>query len=212
MSARERAHRPMFLPQPIPGTGQPQRALFVGRWSACLRAPASGVCARFAPDLLSEECAALLFRAHQAGWRIYLIGNEEAVARGRVSDASWERFEADLIAWLAARGVPVARNYACLDHPAGKGPHKRDSVFRFPNTGALYHAAQQDATELDESWILSSDAFELVAGWRAGCRIARIGASRKASIDDLEVEADIAAESVVAALRELLACDQFARR
>ena len=204
--------RPTLLPQPLPGTGVPRRALFVGRWSACLRAPAGGAASRFDPDLFSEGSAALLFRAAQSGWRIYLIGNEDAVARGRVSDASWQRFEAEMLAWLAGQGVPVVRNYACLDNPEGKGAHRRDSVFLFPNTGALYHAAQEDGTELGESWILSGDAHELAAGWRAGCHIARIGPSRKAIAGDLEVEAEIASASIAGALTELLAADQFARR
>lgn len=205
--------RPRPAPRPIPGTTAPPRALFVGRWGALLaRPPGAAPGARFDPALVSSGATAMLFRACQAGWSVYLIGNEEAVARGRVSDAAWQRFQADLVGWLAGQGVPVVRDYACLDHPEGKGGHRQDSVFLFPNTGALYHAAQEDGIELGESWIVSADALELAAGWRAGCRLVRIGSSPRASAGELEVEAEGCARDLASAMRELLAGGATSRR
>jgi histidinol phosphatase-like enzyme len=206
---RESPRRPLPL-LPIPGTTRAPRALFVGRWSACLAAPSGGFRGEFRPELFSAGAEALLFRASQAGWTIYLIGNEDAVAEGRVSDHAWTRFEEALLGWLAGRGIRVARNYACLDHPEGRGAHRRDSVFLFPNTGALYHAAQEDGIQLGDSWIVSSDPLELAAGWRAGCRIARVGGGRAARHGPLEVEAEIAATDLSGVLRELLSAEASA--
>jgi D-glycero-D-manno-heptose 1,7-bisphosphate phosphatase len=166
----------------------------------------------------SERALQLLFRAGQRGWNLYLIGNEDGVAKGRVADAAWEEYEARLREKLAGEGIVLVRHYACLDHPKGKGKHRRDSVFRFPNTGALFHAAQEDGIELRESWLLSSDVDELAAGWRAGCRTGRVGSScsKAASKEaedpsELEVEADLVAEDLASALAELLACDEYSR-
>lgn len=206
---RPSPRRPIPL-APIPGTTRPPRALFVGRWSACLVKPAGGFRGEFRPELFSAGAEALLFRAVQAGWTVYLIGNEDAVAHGRVSDAAWQRFEGELLGWLAGRGIPVARNYACLEHPEGRGAHRRDSVFQFPNTGSLYHAAQEDGIRLAESWLVSSDPLELAAGWRAGCRVAHVGTGRKARLDELEVEAEIVAADLRGVLSELLAAEASA--
>ena len=205
--------RPRPQARPIPGTTSPPRALFVGRWGALLARPeGSAPGARFDPSLVCPGATAMLFRASQAGWRVYLVGNEDAVARGRVSDVAWQRFQSELSAWLAKQGVAVARDYACLDHPEGKGEHRQDSVFLFPNTGALYHAAQEDGVELSESWIVGADPLELAAGWRAGCRLLRIGPTTRASAGELEVEAEACARDLALALRELLASDALVRR
>jgi histidinol phosphatase-like enzyme len=210
MHPRRQSPRRPIQALPIPGTTRAPRALFLGRWSACLALPAEGFPREFHPELFSAGAEALLFRAAQAGWSLYLIGNEDEVARGRVSDPAWLRFEAELLGWLAGRGVPVARNYACLDHPEGHGIHRRDSVFLFPNTGALYHAAQEDGIHLAESWLVSSDPLELAAGWRAGCRVAHVGAGRKARLAELEVETEIAADDLNGVLHELLSADAHA--
>lgn len=205
------------LSGPLPGAGRPVRGLFVSRSSVLLSAESShrsaepphgaerALSATFSPGTLR-----MLFRAGQHGWTLYLIGNEDSVARGRVSDAAWERFEADLMKRLQGEGIPITRHYACVDHPRGKGKHQRDSVFRFPNTGALYHAAQEDGIELRESWVISSDTDELAAGWRAGCRTARVGAKQDRKCD-LAVEPDLAANDLAGTLAEVFGSDEFSR-
>jgi histidinol phosphatase-like enzyme len=152
----------------------------------------------------------MLFRAGQRGWSIYLIGNEEAVARGHLADTAWETLEQDLLERLRGQGVSIARHYACLDHPQGKGKHRRDSVFRFPNTGALYHAAQEDGIELRESWVISRATDELAAGWRVGCRTARIASDRGRG-EGLQVECPIVSGDLTSALAEVLGNDEYSR-
>jgi D-glycero-D-manno-heptose 1,7-bisphosphate phosphatase len=192
---------------PLPGTGIPPRGLFVSRFGAILERPGTGVPrhvdeARFQPRVLE-----LLFRAGQAGWNVYVIGNEDDVARGRVSDAAWEKFDTALLSHLKGQGIALKRNYVCLDHPQGKPPHDKDSVFLFPNTGCLYHAAQEDGIELRESWLVSGDVMELAAAWRAGVRVAAIRGEAAAilGVEDLQVEPDVVARSAASALAEVLA-------
>jgi histidinol phosphatase-like enzyme len=156
--------------------------------------------ARFHPRVLE-----LLFRASQAGWNVYVVGNVESVARGRVTDAVWERFDEAFLGHLKGQGIAVTRNYVCLDHPAGKPPHDKDSVFLFPNTGCLYHAAQEDGIELRESWLVSDDVLELAAAWRAGVRVAAVDPIGARSESDLQVEPNIVARAPSAAILEILA-------
>ncbi|MBK7644185.1 MAG: hypothetical protein IPJ19_14250 [Planctomycetes bacterium] len=198
---------------PIPGTGLPPRGLFVSRWRGLLRARGLEHLPRLEAEALAPEALALLFRASQHGWQVYLVGNEPGVASGRVSDARWESFKDELEALLAGQGIPLRRHYACLEDPQGRGSHKKDSVFQFPNTGVLYHAAQEDGLELSESWLVSADTDEVAAAWRAGVRTLALeeepqpGSPRS----PLQVEPTLRAPDVARGLRQLLALDPLAR-
>lgn len=197
-------------PKPLPGTEPPVRALFVDRWGTLLAAPEGGRLPRFEPSLFLPGAVDALFRACQAGWLVYLIGNEDAVARGRASDQAWEQFEQQLVAHLLGQGVPVRRSYACLDHPEGKGRHRRRSVFQLPDTGLLYHAQQMDGVVLHESWVLGDGPLELAAGSRAGCHLGRVRVPADVR-DDLHVDAELFAADLPAALDEVLVAKLYAR-
>ncbi len=192
---------------PLPGTERAARGLFVGRWGALLERPADGLCRTFEEARFTPRAVELLFRATQAGWRLYLVSNEPAVARGKLSDAAWSAFQEALHARLARLGVPIARDYACLDHPEGRHKHQRDSVFRFPNTGALYHAVQEDGISLSASWFVSDDPLELAGASRAGVRAIAIGGSRRVGDEALEVECEDSAANLSAAIADILAAD-----
>lgn len=189
---------------PLPGTEPATRGIFVDRWGTLLELPKSGSCAQFRNASFIEGTVDSLFRAQQGGWSVYLIGNEEQVAKGRMAESTWERFEGELLAHLASMGIDVRRNYACLDHPEGKGAHQRPSVFCLPDTGLLYHAAQVDAVVLDKSWVIGDGRDELAAGGRAGCRTIGVLTGRAISAPGLEVEPTLTLPSLVEAVDFLL--------
>jgi histidinol phosphatase-like enzyme len=187
----------------LPPYRRPVRALFVKRWGVLLEPtePPRGLA--FDEGLLARGAVDALFRARQAGWLLYLIGNEEAVAHGRVNDAAWHAFERALLAHLAGRGASVQRSYACLDHPEGKGPHRKRSVFQLPDTGAFFHAAQHDEVELGHSWVIGDTTVDLSGGERAGCRVASVRSGRALADGELEVEPALTAEDLPEALDAL---------
>lgn len=206
---------PRFLHEPLaplPGTAPPRRGLFIDRWGTLLELPGSGACARFEDARFTPRALQALFRARTAGWELYLIGNEEAVATGRVSDAAWKRFESALLEHMAGQGASVTRCYACLDDPVhGKGAHRRDSVFQVPGTGAMYHAMQHDGIRLEESWVVGDSSLELAAGWRAGCRIAGVRTGLALADGALGVEPSRMADDLASFVYELLALGAAAR-
>jgi len=211
MSFRDDFDRPPLAP--LPGTSAPRRALFVDRWGTLLEPPPADP--RRAYSRLSFVPGTLdaLFRATQAGWRVYLLGNEEAVARGHVQPARWERFESEMLSELAKAGVRVERCYACLDHPEhGKGAHLRDSVFLLPNTGAMYHARQHDGIDLKSSWVIGDSTLELAAGWRAGCRTAGVRSGLGLADQELETDVELVADDLAAVLDEILELARAAHR
>ena len=197
---------------PLPGTEAPKKALFIDRWGTLLELPPRGHRARFADAEFTDRALDSLFRASQAGWAIYLIGNEDAVARGRISEHTWETFERDLLEAMAAAGVSVARNYACLEHPVhGKGVRMKDSVFLLPNTGAMYHSMQHDGIHLGGSWVIGDSTIELAAGWRAGCRTAGVRTGLATEDGVLEIDPEFVADDLTEVLAQILRLSQVAR-
>jgi len=186
----------MHTPFPsLPGSGQPKRGLFIDRWGTLMEQPAKGHYSSFNPEQFTPGALDTLFHAAQSGWTIYLIGNEDAVAFGRQSATSWRKLESDLLEHLRSHGIPVL--------PEGKRPHNKDSVFLLPNTGILYHAAQNDGIALNSSWVIGDSTIELVAGWRAGCRLAGVRTGIALEDGELQVEPDIFADNLASVLHEL---------
>jgi histidinol-phosphate phosphatase family protein len=189
---------------PLEGTVPAPRALFVDRWGTLLETPAAGYAV--VPSELRFLAGALdaLFRASRAGWRIYLLGNEDAVAKGILTLESWKEIEKKMLAELLRAGVAVVRNYACLDHPEGVPGRQNDSVYLLPNTGAFYHAVHSEGIDLGKSWVIGDSTLELVAGWRAGCRMAAVQTGLALGDATFEVAPEVVAADLRKVVFELL--------
>ena len=195
---------------PLPGTHPPVRGLFVDRWGTLARLPEKDFVHRWEQVEFIEGSVDALFRAQQSGWNLYLIGNEEAVAHGRLSDRSWTKLESELLDHLSSMGVNIRRNYACLDHPQGKPPHKKPSVFLLPDTGALYHAAQVDGVDLSQSWVVGDSTLELACGERAGCHVAAVRTGLALEDRTLDVEPDMLGDDLADVIGTLLSFEAYA--
>jgi D-glycero-D-manno-heptose 1,7-bisphosphate phosphatase len=200
-------------PSPLPGTESPSRALFVDRWGTLLKKPEDAQAGSLGTPAFYEGVLDALFRCTQAGWMIYLIGNETDVANGCTDESEWKRFESEMVSVMHAHGVRVARSYACLEDPAhGKGERQRDSVFLLPNTGAMYHARQFDGIRLDQSWVIGDSTLELAAGWRAGCQTAGVCTGVSQGDTTLETDISFEAPNLTEALDTILQLAQVAAR
>lgn len=205
-------HHSAPLPQRcLPGTEPPLRGLFVDRWGTLLELP-SGPPKRFADARFVTGAVDALYRAQSDGWSVYLVGNEDHVAYGQVSDQEWLHFEGELLASLADQGVRPKRLYACLDHPAGKDPHKKPSVFRLPDTGIFFHALQADGIHLGQSWVVGDSTLELAAGQRAGCRTAAVRTGVGLSDRELAIEPDVVFDDVASMIQALVRSPAYSRQ
>lgn len=159
---------------PIHGTRPSPHGIFVKTWGTLLSLPSHGH-ARGPEDVrFTPGAQGALFRAAEAGWHIYLIGNEPAVARGIVSDEAWAQIEASIMTGLSRAGIHLAKSYVCTEDPAGRGRHQGESVYHLPNTGAFFNATHEDGVELRKCWCIGDSTVELVAAWRAGVRMAGV--------------------------------------
>lgn len=199
-------------PRPIPGAEQPLRGLFVDRFGTLLESPGSAGFRPFSPAAIPSAAIDALFRLSRNGWNVYLVGNEDAVANGKVSDEEWQRFERELLEHLTRHGVSIKRNYACLDDIAGKGAHKKLSVFRFPDTGVFFHAQQFDHIELRRSYLIGDSTLEIAAAERSGLKTIGVRTGFGCRDESLHVAPELTVDSVVEALELFLKSDQFALR
>lgn len=189
---------------PIPGTTPPPHGLFVDRWGTLLETPERGY-ARVPDEVRFHEGAVdALFRAVRAGWNVYLLGNEDAVAYGHLAPEAWDAVEEHVLGQLRAAGVLFTRHYACTTRPDGVPGQVGDSVYLLPNTGAFYHASHEDGVELRKSWVIGDSTLELVAGWRSGCRVAGVRTGLGLSDGAFGVEPEFVARSLAEAIDVLL--------
>ena len=189
---------------PLEGTVPTPRALFVDRWGTLLETPEAGYASL--PSEVRFHAGALdaLFRASQAGWYLYLLGNEDAVAFGRQSVEAWSEVEKKMLGELTRAGVALTRNYACIDHPEGVPGRRNDSVYLLPNTGAFYHAFHVDGINLAKSWVIGDSTLELVAGWRSGCRMAAVRTGLALKDATFAVDPEVVGEDLRRVVLELL--------
>lgn len=196
----------------LPGAQPPLRGLFIDRFGTLVDSPGPAGFRAFDPSHVPAAAVDALFRLCSAGWNIYLVGNEDAVAKGKVSDESWQSFEKSLLEHLARFGVNIVRNYACLDDIAGKGAHKKLSVFRLPDTGIFFHAQQFDGVELRRSYVIGDSTLEIAAGARAGLKTIGVRTGFGCRDESLAVTPDVWADDIVSALGLFLRSEQFAVR
>ncbi len=192
-------------PAPIPGTEQPRRGLFVDRWGTLLQLLGGEPGQDFRATEFVRGGVEALHYAANSGWYVYLIGNEEAVAKGRVSDESWNDFQAALDQVLFERGVRIRRSYACLDLPDGVGPHAKKSIFQLPDTGIFFHACQEDGLDLRESWAVGDSTVELVAATRAGLRAAAVRTGLALSDREFDLEPELEGRDLADVVRSIVA-------
>jgi D-glycero-D-manno-heptose 1,7-bisphosphate phosphatase len=106
-----------------------------------------------------------------AGYRLAIATNQSGIGRGLFGWVEYERFQARLLADLAAAGVSIAASFVC--------PHVPDAgcSCRKPEPGLLLRARELLGAELGACWVVGDTASDVELARRAGCRGAvRVGA------------------------------------
>jgi D-glycero-D-manno-heptose 1,7-bisphosphate phosphatase len=106
-----------------------------------------------------------------AGFRLVVVTNQSAVARGLVTEEGLERIHKELRRQLLERGIDLDAIYYCPFHPDGTvEEYARESMDRKPQPGMLLRAARELKIDLAHSWMVGDSARDVEAGQRAGCR------------------------------------------
>ena len=107
----------------------------------------------------------------QAGYKIIVVTNQSAVARGMIDEDKLQTLHERLKATFAAAGAPLDAVYYCPYHPEGTQPeYTRESDWRKPAPGMLIAAAEEYDLDLEQSWMVGDSLRDVEAGRRAGCR------------------------------------------
>jgi D-glycero-D-manno-heptose 1,7-bisphosphate phosphatase len=115
--------------------------------------------------------AEALAQLGRAGFRVVMVTNQSAFARG------WLRFEEHLevqralTAELARAGARLDALYFCPHHPsAGDAPYRRECACRKPRSGLLELAERELGLDLARSWMIGDALRDLQAGELVGVR------------------------------------------
>lgn len=119
--------------------------------------------------VLVPGAAAALAQLSAAGWKLVLVTNQSAVARGLITPAELEEIHAELRQQLGAEGARLDALYSCPHHPTeGVGPYKVDCECRKPKPGLVLQAARELGLDLPRCFMVGDAARDLEAGWAAG--------------------------------------------
>ncbi|HET6203774.1 MAG TPA: HAD family hydrolase [Planctomycetota bacterium] len=116
--------------------------------------------------------AAALRDLASAGFRLAVVTNQSAIARGLLEEATLERIHERLGALLRAQGGPrLDRIYACPHHPEeGRPPYRVACECRKPRPGLLLRALRELDLDAARSFSVGDAPRDLEAALAAGVR------------------------------------------
>ncbi|MHC4715828.1 MAG: D-glycero-alpha-D-manno-heptose-1,7-bisphosphate 7-phosphatase [Planctomycetota bacterium] len=143
-----------------------------------------------------------------AGFKLVVVTNQAAIARGVLTEEGLERIHEEMRHQLSERGVQLDGVYYCPFHPEGTvAEFARESQDRKPQPGMLLRAASELDLDLTHSWMVGDSPRDIEAGQRAGCRTVRVrvkGQQHPGDKADEDVQADFTVRSLVDAARTIL--------
>ncbi len=115
--------------------------------------------------------ATALIELKALGYKLVVITNQSAVARGIVTEQVLGKIHNRLKQLLAEKSAFLDRIYYCPYHPDGVvAKYRQESDFRKPNPGMLLKAAEEMDIDLGQSWCVGNSGSDVEAGLRAGCK------------------------------------------
>ncbi len=105
------------------------------------------------------------------GYRLIVVTNQSAVARGIVTEKVLGEIHERLEELLAEQNAFLDRIYYCPYHPDGVVPEfSKESECRKPAPGMLLKAADEMDLDLSQSWCIGDSDRDVEAGRQVGCK------------------------------------------
>jgi len=105
------------------------------------------------------------------GYKLVVVSNQSAVARGIVTEKVLSRIHDRLRKLLAEKNASLDRIYYCPYHPDGVvEKYRKESNDRKPASGMLLTAADEMNIDLNQSWMIGDGDRDIEAGSRVGCK------------------------------------------
>lgn len=145
---------------------------------------------------LVPGAADALARLHGAGYKLVLVSNQPAAAKGQVTLEQLTAVHERVVAALRSEGVELDGAYYCHHHPDFTGP----CDCRKPAPGLLLRAARELQLDLGGSWMVGDADTDVAAAGAVGARAILVEhprtAHRRAGISTLTAP-DLAAAAAM---------------
>ncbi len=146
-----------------------ERAIFLDRDDTLIEDP--GYISSPDQVKLLDGAAEALVKLKDLGYKLIVVSNQSAVARGIVSEKTLNKIHNRLKQLLAEKNAFLDRIYYCPYHPEGVVPkYRKESNNRKPNPGMLLEAAKDMDIDLSQSWCIGNSSRDIEAGYMAGCK------------------------------------------
>jgi D,D-heptose 1,7-bisphosphate phosphatase len=145
------------------------KAIFLDRDDTLIEDP--GYISRSEQVNLLTGVPRALIELKALGYKLVVVTNQSAVARGIVTEKVLGDIHKRLEQLLAEKNAFLDRIYYCPYHPDGAvKKYRQESELRKPNPGMLLKAAEEMDLDLDQSWCVGNSSTDIGAGLRAGCK------------------------------------------
>ena len=133
-----------------------------GDWES----PHSAAETRLVPGF--SEALALL---KATGLPLFVVSNQPSVAKAKCSFADLDAVHQVVKAGFDAAGVEVLQWYYCYHHPEGVVPELAKACeCRKPGTLFLRQARDEHGVDLERSWFIGDQDFDIRCGQAVGCK------------------------------------------
>lgn len=113
---------------------------------------------------------------HRMGFKVIIVSNQPGIAKGYLSEDTFEEIREKMKAELAEEGAPVDGEYYCFHHPEAKVEKLRANCeCRKPKPGLLLQAAKDMDIDLSQSWMIGDGLTDVKAAKTAGCKTILLG-------------------------------------
>ena len=120
---------------------------------------------------LLDGVAEALIELKALGYKLIVVTNQSAVARGIITEKILGEIHDRLEELLAEKNAFLDRIYYCPYHPDGVVPeYSKESDCRKPAPGLFRKAAAEMDLDLSQSWCIGDSRRDIEAGQRAGCK------------------------------------------
>ena len=140
-------------------------------------------------EILPRVPAALrLLREH--GFKLVVVTNQSAVARGWMAERDLAEIHGALAAQLTESGVSLDAIYYCPHHPeAGQGIYRRICTCRKPNSGMIEGDCAELGLNPAVSYVVGDQQTDIELAERIGATPILIGAPSPLAVKNREVAA-----------------------
>lgn len=147
----------------------PNKAIFLDRDNTLIKDP--GYINSSDQVKLLEGVADALSELKGMGYKLIVVSNQSAVARGIVTEKVLGKIHKRLEQLLIKSGASLDRIYYCPCHPDGViAKYRKESYQRKPKPGMLLVAAEDMDIDLNCSWMIGNSSCDVEAGANAGCK------------------------------------------